>query len=261
MRYGINRIALLLLISAALVQKTSGQDRAFVTIETNYPEAVVYADSIRIGSVFGEVVGLPTSVQTMKLIPPEVDSWSVSPVSQRVDLRAGDTLALTLDFPYHYRIESIPFDASVHIEKGDGRKRLGSTPLLYSVEQPLEGKLLIERPGYVAERIDPGSAIWNRHVIDLSPSDELDPTAAQVQWKPPKKHRAWIDYAALGTALVAGAVAVHYKFKADDLYAQYEDTANPALRDDIKAHDLRSGIAFGVMQAGIGLFAIRLVLK
>ena len=261
MRYGITSVALLLILSIGLAQHVWAQDRAYVTLETNYPEAVLFADSLRVGSVFGETVGIPSTVRTLKLVPPEVDSWSVSPVSQQVDLVPGDTALLKLDFPYHYRIESIPFDASVHIEKSDGMKRLGSTPLLYSSERPIEGNLLIERAGYVVERIDPGSEIWNRHIVELSPSDELDPTAAQVNWQPPKRHRAWIDYAAIGTALVAGAFAVHYKFKADDLYSQYEDTANPALRDEIQSHDLRSGIAFGVMQAGIGVFAIRLALR
>jgi hypothetical protein len=95
----------------------------------------------------------------------------------------------------------------------------------------------------------------------LKPSNEPDPTGAQVHWKPPPKRRAWIDYAALGTAVAAGVLAIHYKFKADDLYSQYEQTRDQSVRQEIKSYDVRSGVAFGVMQGGIGLFALRLALR
>lgn len=240
----------------------SAQEQAYVQVKTNYPEAILFADSLRIGSTVGQVVSLPSTVRMLRLVPPDVDTWSVAPVSRRVDLVPGDTASVQIDFPYTYRIESIPFGATVHIESDRGDlRRIGATPTLYSSQEPIKGTLLLERPGFAVVRIDPGSDVWNRYVIELSPSDELSPTASRVDWTPPTRHRAWIDYAALGVALAAGAAAVHYKFKADDLYAQYEDTADPSLRSDINRLDLRSGVALGMMQAGIGVFAIRLALR
>ena len=258
------RISILLACVGCLVLacETTAQERTHVRIETNYPDAIAYADSLRLGRVYGEAIEIPTSTGVVRLVPPEIDSWSVAPISRSVDITPGDTLVVRLDFPFHYRIESVPFGADVHIEAVDGElRRIGSTPTLYSSRRPISGMLLLQKPGFVVERIDPGSEIWNRYIVELSPSDDLDPTAAQVNWRPPKRHRAWIDYAALGAALAAGAVAIHYKFKADDLYAEYEETGDASLRSDIKRYDVRSGVALGVMQGGIGLFAIRLALR
>lgn len=259
-----HRISFLIAIALALstIPDARGQDRTFVRIETNYPDAVVYADSVRLGRIYGETVSVPSSVRTFRLLPPEVDTWSIAPVTRTVEAAPGDTVVLRIDFPYHYRVESIPFGAAVHIESREGDlRRIGTTPALYSAETPIQGSLVIERPGFVIERLEPGEEIWNRHVVELSPSDNVDLAAVEVNWKPPSRHRAWIDYVALGGAVAAGAVAIHYKFKADDLYARYEDTGDPALRDDIKGYDLRSGIALGAMQVGIGIFAVRLALR
>lgn len=246
---------------AAPSDSLEAQQSVYVRISTNADDAVLFADSALIGSVPSGFVRVPSGTERLRLAVKDVNTWSVPPVEKRLDAAEGDSVEIDLHFPYHYRIESIPFGAKVHLERGEEWNHLGTTPLLHTTEAPLDGRIVVERPGYAIERVESGREIWNRHVVMLKPSDDLNPTAAQVNWRPPKKHRAWIDYAALGTAVAAGAVAVHYKFKADDLYSTYEDTADPGLRDDIHAHDVRSGVAFGVMQAGLGIFAIRLVLR
>ncbi len=232
-----------------------------LSISTNASDALLFADSVFIGPVLAGFVEIPASTKRLRVSVRHMNTWSVPPIETQLDASAGDSLELHLQFPYYYRVESIPFGARVHLEGGQEWNHLGTTPLLHASATPLDARIVVERPGYAMERIEPGRDVWNRHVVMLKPSDELDPTAAQVNWHPPKKRRAWIDYAALGSAAVAGVIAVHYKFKADDLYSTYEETADPALRDDIHAHDLRSGVAFGVMQAGLGLFALRLLLR
>ncbi len=245
----------------APTETPASEETVHVRVSTNSADALLFADSVLIGRVPSGFVSIPPETERLRLTIRDAKSWSIQPVEKRLDAAVGDSIEIHLNFPYHYRIESIPFGAKVHVEQGKEWDYLGSTPLLHTTNAPLDNILVIEHAGYVLERLDPGLDIWNRHVIMLKPSDELDPTAAQVNWKPPKQRRAWIDYAALGTALAAGMVAVHYKFKADDLYSRYEDTADPALRDDIHAYDVRSGVAFGVMQGGLGLFAIRLILR
>lgn len=258
----LQRISLLVLVLLlAGVRRSTGQELAWVALETNLPGAVVYADSVLVGPVAGGVFGIAPQVRQLRLVAPERDSWSVAPVTQPVDLTPGDTLSLRVDFPYHYRIDSFPFGAAVYLETGTDRLRLGDTPLEYVVSRPLQGTLLVEKPGYVVSRLVPGEAVWNAYSVTLNPAPVTDPEEARVAWAPPKRHRHWIDYAALGTALVAGAAAVHYKFKADRLYAQYEETTDPSLRSQIQTYDTYSGVALGVMQAGVGIFAIRLALR
>lgn len=272
MRWEMSKILWAVVLLASFCGSAAGQDltdpgadpesqHAYVRVSTNMTDALLFADTVLIGHLDEGIQQIPVEVKRLRLVARDANTWSIPPVEAQVDAAEGDTINVDLHFPHQYRIESLPFGAKVYIERGDSREPIGTTPLLYTSEKPLESRIAVERPGYAIERINPGREIWNRHVVMLKPSDDLDPTAAKVSWKPPKKHRAWIDFAALGTAAAAGVVAVHYKFKADDLYSQYEQTADASLRDEIHAHDVRSGVALGVMQAGIGLFAIRLVLR
>lgn len=233
----------------------------YIRIATNSPEALLVVDSTLIGAVPSGIVTVPAETKRIRLVHRDAHTWSVPPVETALRAVAGDTIDIELAFDYHYRVESIPFGADVLLEEGEERTLLGSTPLLHTSSEPLNGLLALERPGYAIERVEPGEQVWNRFVISLHPSENLDPAAAQVDWRPPRQRRQWIDYAALGTALAAGVFAVHYKFKADNLYEEYEATADPAIRADMNAYDVRSGVAFGVMQAGVGIFAIRLLIR
>ncbi len=237
------------------------ESHVYVRIETNVPDALLFADSTFVDRASAGLIAVPAFTKRIRLVIRDVESWSIPPVEKPMRAAPGDTVAVILNFDYHYRVESVPFGAGVHLEQDGERKHLGSTPLLHTSRSPLDGRFAVERSGYATERIDPGSDIWNRHVVSLSPSEEVESGVARVNWTPPRKHRQWIDYAALGTAVVAGAFAVHYKFKADRLYSEYEDSADASLRPDIHAYDVRSGIAFGVMQVGVGVFAVRLFLR
>lgn len=232
-----------------------------IRIETNSPDASLYIDSTFVGGVPTGVLTVPAETKRIRLVHRDANTWSIPPVEILLDADPDDTVNVELNFDYHYRIESMPFGARVLLEEGEERIVLGSTPLLHTSDSPLEGRLAVEKPGYAIERFEPGREVWNRYVISLSPAEVVHPTAAQVDWKPPRKRRRWVDYAAIGTALAAGAFAIHYKFKADDLYSEYEETANPSLPPEISAYDTRAGVAFGVMQAGIGIFAIRLLIR
>lgn len=249
--------------SAAQMEERSDtlDERVFLKVETNARQAILYADSTFLGRVSDRIVAVPAETRLIRLVLQDLESWSISPVEHSLRAQARDTVTVRLPFRHHYRIESMPFGAHVHLERDGERIRLGATPLLHRSDAPLDGVLAVERPGYVIERIKPGDEIWNRHLVSLSPSQDPEVTVASVDWKPPRRHRQWIDYAALGTAVAAGAIAIHYKFKADALYAEYEDSADHSLRTDIHAYDVRSGVAFGVMQAGIGVFAVRLFLR
>lgn len=82
-----------------------------------------------------------------------------------------------------------------------------------------------------------------------------------ASWRPRSTTLNWIDYSVLAVTGVAAVVAIHYKFEADERYAEYQQTGDPALRSDIKALDRRSGIALIGMQAGVATFAVRLLLR
>lgn len=248
------------LLPARAQEAAPADSPVYVHIDTNFPEALVFADSVLVGGASRAMLAVPAGTRLIRLTAPRPDAWSIAPITRPLHAAAGDTVRVAIDFPYHYRIESEPFGADVFLERSGERLAVGATPLLHRAEAPLEGRILVRRNGYVSRSVQPGKAVWNRHVVRLEPTSARDPAAA-LHANPPRRRRAWIDYAALGAALAAGAVAVRYKFKADDLADEYERTRNPALTSRIETHDFRAAAAFGVMQGGIGIFAIRLALR
>lgn len=235
---------------------------AYAVIETNLPGAVLFADDELLGTVDdGAVRAVPAAARELRLVPPEDLSWSVAPVARPVALREGDTLAVDLRFAYHYAIGSVPYGAAVFVETDGARVALGETPLVHVQDRPMEGTIVVERPAYAPERFAPGDSVWNRVEALLTPVAPTPRAAHEVAWEPPSRRLRWLDYAALGAAAGAGVLAVHYKFKADRLYDEYVETTDPALRPRVHAYDTRSGVALGVMQGGLGVFALRLVLR
>ncbi|MEM0964322.1 MAG: prenyltransferase, partial [Bacteroidota bacterium] len=67
-------------------------------------------------------------------------------------------------------------------------------------------------------------------------------------------------------ALAAGAVAVHFKFRADSVDDRYRSETSPergdeALLDEALRLDRYSAAALGAMQVGVGVLALRFVLR
>lgn len=258
------RCVILLWIGLLIPLTVRGQAGRVLLLETNAPEAMVYADTLWLGPASRHTFVLPQGAATLRLVPPVIGSWTLEP--RVVDLTAYpgvDTLRLAVPFAYHYRIESLPSGAPVYLEVEGRRQLVGRTPLTYRSEEPIRYAFVLDRPGYQQVTLTPGDDLWNRHMVVLKPVMSLPGTQpdAQVNWRPPRQHRAWIDYAAVGTALAAGVLAVHFKMKADRRFDRYQQTGDPALRPVIERYDLYSGIALGVSQVGLGLFAIRLILR
>ena len=194
------------------------------------------------------------------LFPPQLDSWSISPLVQPIDLTLSDTVEVEVNFPFHYKVESIPYEANVYWEKVDERVLIGATPLLYLSEDPIRGMLLVTREGYEPLRLTPGEEIWNFHHVDLVPVS-AGQEVVETYWHPEKRTGRWIDVAAGGVAIVSGILAIRYKTKANRRFDRYALSGNPELRSGFERYDRYSAISLGAMQAGIGVLAIRFVLK
>ena len=229
-------------------------------LESNLDGSLVFADSTYLGRSTQYTFSLPASTSQIKLVPPEYNSWSIEPVISPVSLSGQDTVRLSIDFPYYYKIESIPFDASIYIESPDERQLLGVTPLLYTSEAPLKGMLLLSVEGYESFRMTPGEDVWNQHLVELKEQAEED-LISKRYWTPERSRNRWIDYTAAGVSLVSGIMAIRYKTKANRRFDRYRISGDPALRDGFERYDRYSAISLGAMQAGIGVLAIRFVIK
>jgi hypothetical protein len=227
-----------------------------LTVETNAPDASVFVDSVRVGTAREGPFAIADTARRVALYPPG-GAWSLLGASS--DIPAGPTPRVRLDLPYHYRIESQPFDATVTLVAPSGvQTRLGATPLDLSRPQPLDGVLVVTRAGYAEARITPGTGIWNRHIVALTATGVPVREGFVERYAP---RRLWLDAALVGVAVAATAVSVHYKFQADDLFEQYRETGDPALRPRIERLDTQAGVALTAAGVSIGLFSLRLALR
>ncbi|MGA7304783.1 MAG: hypothetical protein WBW88_07910 [Rhodothermales bacterium] len=252
----IFRISFLLLALPVLSNAQETGD-AFVQIESNLDGSLILVDSTYVGKVGeGTLIRIDPGEHTLGVAPPEVGSWALSPPETSISARAGDTLTITLDFPYTYRIDSTPFGARVFREDED--RKLGETPLVFSSETALRSALILEKAGYATERIMPGTEVVNRHSVALR---QVEPQIAQsdaVEWTPPADGQKWLTYAAVGMITAGGALAVHFKFAADDRYEEYLATADSETKAEVDRLDRLSYVALGGVQVGVGILVYRL---
>ncbi len=231
-----------------------------VAVSTNMTDAMVYADSTYLGRATDLFFTLPQDAATLRLVPPNLDSWSMSPIIANVADAREDTLVLTMNFQYHYRVETVPYDARVFLETPGERSLLGETPLLYAVDDPVRGMLLVTKEGYEPIRLTPGEKVWNQHYVTLEEKINEE-QVANAFWRPGDKSTRWIDYLAGGVAVASGVMAIRFKTKADRRYARYERSGDPALRPGFERFDRYAAISLGTMQVGLGVIAVRFVLN
>lgn len=237
---------------------TAWAQARWVKLETNQIDSFVYADSTWLGTAERSVFQIPASTEKLILVPRSADVWSVPAISQRLEESELDTLTVKLNFPYYYRLETVPSGVDIYQTDGTIRSHLGTSPLDYVSDTPLQGELIFDRPGYVTRRVEPGDEIWNRHLVLLESVEQMDPLL-RTGIRGSTQNLKWIDYVAVGTTVVGGLLAIHYKTKADRLYDQYAETRDRALKPDVEQFDLYSGIALGAMQVGLGVLAFRLI--
>ncbi len=232
-----------------------------LVVQTNLGDGMLYANGSALGTAEAGVFEFAPGRYTLTLAEPDREAWDARQASAEVDVRAGETTTVCLDVPYRYRIESFPYGATVTLGEGEEARVLGETPLTLDRPTPLDGDLVVALPGHLSARQPAGTAADNHYSFVLRPLDAEREGAAEVGWSERKRPNPWIDVAAVGLALTAGVVSAYYKFEGDDIYDEYVETGDPALRPEFERYDTYSAIALGAMQVGIGVFAVRLVLR
>lgn len=260
--------ALALLIPLCLAAPAPAQEAAdsaaapgVLVVETNLPDGELSANGERLGRAGEGRFELAPGSYALVLDEPNREAWRPRRAEASVEIGAGETVALRLDVPTRYRVESFPYGATVALDGADGEEVLGETPLVAEFDAPLEGELVVRLPGHHEARQPAGAAADNAYTVVLRPFDPSDENAVHVGLEDRREPNVWIDVAAGALALGAGALAVHFKQQGDALYDEYEATGDPALRSDIRRYDTYSAVALGAMQVGLGVLAVRLVLR
>ncbi|MEO1074594.1 MAG: hypothetical protein AAFX41_01370 [Bacteroidota bacterium] len=256
---------LFLLVCFLTAAPTWAQDVGYVRVETNAPEATFFVNGRHVMLTDDGVLEVaPGTIMVLALVG-EPDTWDARRASATVDVSAGTTVVAKLDLPIRYRINSVPYGATVVHEAPDGTQtQLGATPL--SIDRPvrLDGTLHLDKDGYASQQLAPGSEFTNEQSVLLRPLRAED--GAEVIGLMEARPNRWIDVAAGALALAGGATAVYFKLRADDVDDRYRDPGSPergdpALRDEAARLDTYSAVGLGAMQVGLGVIAVRLVLR
>lgn len=253
-----SRVFFLLMALGWLAPQLAAGQR-FLKVETNLDSAVVVVDEQRVGIV-GAWHQVTPSAGTMRLLPPANLRQHVDALSGRIVFEK-DSLQLRLDFAPHHRVESTPYGAAVR-PSGCSEQEcvLGRTPLVWRASSDGPVRLEVTKAGFETETIELGSDVWNVYRIDLDPLPGVR-AGAEVETSPQSGRAVWIDVAVTTLTLAATALSIHYKFKADDLYSEYEATGDLGVQDEVRAYDRRAAVALGVSQVGLGVLAFRLVFR
>lgn len=253
-------VACLILIGLGhlVVPEASGR-QAVLIVESNQNDAGVFADGEWIGHASRSPFGLPAGVRQITVSPPGLDAWSIDPIRVELTGSEQDTIRVDAVFPWYYKFESVPLNVAITHVDADRSMRLGVAPLLHISDEPLTGSFVFEKEGYHSIDRPVQSQLWNRYLVELEPDVEALQAAPDLALRrDDRRSRRWIDVASVTAALAAGALAVHYRTKADNRFETWQETGDPALKDEIQRLDVYSGVALGTMQVGVGIFAFRL---
>jgi len=235
------------------------QSPVLVQIISNDPSAAVYADSMYLGHVHGSPFWVHPSTKMIRLRTLMSASWSVPPIETSLLAQPSDTVQLILNFPMYHRVESFPLGAKTWLQFGQQRRFIGVTPIVFQSYGLRDSLIYVELDGYEPTTIQPNMEIWNVYKASLIALESPLVSASDVTTTG-KKRRKWIDWGLATIALAAGVLAVNYKFRADRINDQYLETGDTSLRPRVARLDDYSGVALGVMQAGIITLGIRFAL-
>ena len=270
----------LLVAGAAAVHAQPFDLEPIATVQSGYlrlesvgPDAAVAVNgsAVPTRAVGGDLLVGPLAAGDAALTvwPDGQETWNGRQAQTRVAVVPADTVRVAALWAARTVVTSVPYGARVVVEQeGQPLQALGTTPLTYDSEAPLTGTLVVEADGYAPARLALAEARTERHAILLRPlpGDEAAPAGVYTYGATRNTGRRWIDYAAAGLAVAGAATAIYYKFEADALDDRYRDVsdaryADPALLREAERLDTASLVGLGAMQLGVGVLAVRFVLR
>ncbi len=254
----MTRLAILLAVAFAM---PVAAQTAHVRVEADQGEVVV--DGERAGDP-GAWIGVAPGERAVALVD-DADAWDPRRADRTVAVAAGDSVTVVLALPVRLRVETLPIRATVVRETASGRDTLGTSPLTVETDGAAPVVLVASLDGY--EPVRQTVAPYAEAVTLVLPlGDDATPQAALLPTQRSTLGRTLVDVGIGAAALAAGAVAVHYKFRADAIDDRYRtegtaDFGDETLRDEALRLDRYSAAALGAMQVGVGVLALRFVLR
>lgn len=192
-------------------------------------------------------------------------AWNPRRAEVALDLAPGDTVAVALALPVRTRIETLPLGAALALVREDGsRVELGDSPAAVDLPPGETARVVATMDGHH----DADAALPGATTVSLLLPPVGEPDADAVTLLPMRRGtrtRTYIDVGIGAASLAAGAFAVTFKRRADRLDDEFNSTSalrgNEALRRDIERNDRLSTLGLIGMQAGLGVLAVRFILR
>ncbi|WP_412062972.1 hypothetical protein [Rubrivirga sp. IMCC45206] len=253
----MTRLALLFAVLAAPLAAQTAH------LRVDAPAGAVLVDGAEAGAA-GAWIAVAPGDRAVALVD-DASAWDPRRADAEVSLAAGDSVSIPLALPVRVRIESVPIRALIVRQTPAGVDTLGRAPLTVEIGPDESLALRATLAGY--EGVSREVAAGSDHVTLILPLGAgTVPEAALLPTQRSTTGRTLIDVGLAAGAVAAGALAVTLKFRADRIDDRYRDEtsldyADPAVRDQALALDRQSALALGVMQVGLGVLAVRFVLR
>ena len=248
------RLALLLGLAVPAAAQTAH-------VRVDAPAGDVVVDGALAGRA-GAWIGVEAGTREVALLD-DAQAWDPRRAATTVTVSAGDSATVALALPTRLRVETLPIRALVVREQNGTRDTLGTAPLTVETEGPAVWIAVLDGYQEVRQAV---AADAESVTLVLPLAADAVPETALLPTERSTVGRTLTDIGIGAAALAAGAVAVHYKFRADSADDRYRSEGgvgfgSEALRQEALRLDRYSAVALGAMQVGIGVLALRFVLR
>ncbi|MEM0963488.1 MAG: hypothetical protein AAGK21_13235, partial [Bacteroidota bacterium] len=213
---------------AFLLAATTAAQPAHLLVESG--EGRVIVDGTPAGAP-GEWLLVEPGLLEVALVD-DLLAWNPRRSSESVEVSAGDSLVVRLELPRRLRVETLPIRARIVREHSDGRRdTLGTAPLTVDVPTDEEIILIADLEGYqrARQRVSVEAPLAT---LILMPEPGASPESALLPTERSTARRTLVDLGIGAAALAAGAVAVHFKFRADSVDDRYRSETSPERGDE-----------------------------
>lgn len=224
---------------------------ARLAVTSNLPEAVVFVDSVRAGLAPLRNFALMPGLHIVCVAAPDPQRWIVPSRCESVVALAGDTIELSFDLHYQFRITSEPYGARVMA----GDSVLGQTPFVFSTQRP-QSVVTLLKDGY--ENLTVVLTYSDPYVYGmLKPLQQARDLPVYLVRE--ESNSILPIVLSASSAVVSGAAAAYLKIQADNLYSDYRMTGSAANLERVRQLDIASGVALGISQLSLAVLSYLLL--
>lgn len=225
------------------------QERCHITVTSNLENAIVILDGSHVGTTPCSIDTLVQGMHHIKVLHPDIQSWLTEMFDDSLELKLGETKSLSYNFHARFTLTSEPFDATVML----GDSLIGKTPLVMQIPMG-SSALRIAKPGFETTSpllTDMSQSFYSVPLKNVTGDDENNDMFKNTT---ANNQQRWPLYATGAGTVLSGAIAAYLKVRADNTFADYRATGNPALLSKTNRLDTGAAIALIVTQIQLGLF-------